>query len=60
MASDLGLWYLCLLPSPGEMLLPVVTSVECIFIYSSHPPTPVSFYFREVLAVSKLIENIFK
>lgn len=57
MASDLGLVFVPLACSWG-LLPPVVTSVDCIF--TCRPPPRVSFYFREVLAVSKLIENIFK
>lgn len=49
--------YLCLLPAPGDcclLLSPVWT------LSSPVGPLRASLYFREVLAVSKLIENVFK
>lgn len=59
LASEVGLmlWYLCLLPAPGDcclLLSPVWT------LSSPVGPLRASLYFREVLAVSKLIENVFK
>lgn len=57
MTSDLGLWYLCPLPAPGDCCL----LLSPVWTVSSPVGTPrVSFCFREVLAVRKLIENIFK